>query len=451
MSHEASRRTADAPAGGGDGTPPEAPHAYMPGPQVARFVAGRGLAALGDQFLLFAIPLLTYKLTGSASQTGLIFLVEWLPRVLFLPVAGVFADRIRSYVLYIGSDFIRSALGLTAFALMFLVPDGQFLTLCVLAAGMSVAGAQSYIALEATLPRFVPMDQMVRAQSIIQGTEQTSEVIGPVLAALLTSALPTTSLLAVIGVVYALTTLNTLSLRCWLRTEKLSVAAGERTTVRSVVAGIAEGVTTLRKLPAVLGLVGLTMTVNLMVGVGMATSAATTVGVFRQPDTLYGALSTAAGIVGVLTLFVVPWLTKLMNPFAALMTSYSLICLGGVGVGLAETFTQYAVGYAVLLGTVGFFNVVIRTERVRRVPREHFAKTIAIIILLHQLSLPAAGLLVALFTQSFSPQSIVLGSVIGSACAVVLLIPLLARLRTHHAHPDPAPSHGQNDPARDGD
>lgn len=452
MSHEERESATEAPGrdrelGGGDTGIPK--HAYMPTPQVARFVAGRGLAALGDQFLLFAIPLLAFKITGSASQTGLIFLVEWLPRVVFLPVAGVFADRIRSYILYIGSDVVRSVLALTAFALIFLLPDGKFLTLCVLAAGMSVAGAQSYVALEATLPRFVPMDQMVRAQSIIQGTEQTSEVVGPVLAALLAATLPTTSLLAVIGVVYGLTTLNTLSLRRWLRVEALAGGTAERTTVRSVISGIGEGVRTLLKLPAILGLVGLTMTVNLMVGVGMATSAATTVGVFHQPDKYYAALSAGAGIVGILTFFVVPSLTKRLNPFAALMTSYSLICLGGIGVGLANTFTQYAVSYAVLLGIVGFVNVVIRTERVRRIPREHFAKTIAIIILLNQLSLPAAGLLVTLFTTSFSAQSIVLGSVIGSVCAVVLLIPLLARLRNYHAHPDPAPSHGQNDPARE--
>ncbi len=123
------------------------------------------------------------------------------------------------------------------------------------------------------------MDRWCGAVDHPGGTEQTSEVIGPVLAALLASALPTTALLAVIGAVYALTTLNTLSLRRWLRTETLDVApGGERTTVRSVGTGIAEGVTTLLKLPAILGLVGLTMTVNLMVGVGMATSAATTVG-----------------------------------------------------------------------------------------------------------------------------------------------------------------------------
>ncbi|KPC82784.1 hypothetical protein ADL35_18335, partial [Streptomyces sp. NRRL WC-3753] len=113
----------------------------------------------------------------------------------------------------------------------------------------------------------------------------------------------------------------------------------------------------------VLGLVGVTMTVNLVVGVGMATSAATTVGVFRQPDAYYGALSTGAGIVGILTFLVVPKLMRWLSPFAALMTSYSLICLGGIGVGLANTFLQYALSYALLLGTVGFFNVVIRTER----------------------------------------------------------------------------------------
>ncbi|MEV7419289.1 MFS transporter [Streptomyces sp. NPDC089919] len=441
MSREAGQGTVEATVengehGGGDSDKPG--HAFMPAPQIARFVAGRGLAALADQFLLFAIPLLAYKLTGSASQTGLIFLIEWLPRVVFLPMAGVLADRIRGYVLYIGSDIVRSGLALTAFALMYLLPEGQFITLCVLVAGMSVAGAQSYLALEATLPRFVPMDQMVRAQSIVQGTEQVSEVAGPALAALLASVMATDDLLLVIGVVYALTTLNTLSLRRWLRTETLAGATAEPTTVRSVLTGVAEGVATLRKLPAILGLVGLTMTVNLMVGVGMATSAATTSGVFEAPDGYYGALTTGAGVVGVLTFFVVPKLSKRLKPFVALMASYSLICLGGIGVGLANTFAQYAVSYAVLLGTVGFFNVFIRMERIKRIPREHFAKTIGIIILLHQISLPAAGLLVTLFAVSHGPQTVVLGSVIGSLCIVVLLVPLLAQLRSFHAHPDPA-------------
>ncbi|MFG3404066.1 MFS transporter [Streptomyces sp. NPDC048142] len=426
--------------GGDDAAAPR--QAYMPAAQMARFVTGRGIAALGDQFLLFAIPLLAYKLTGSASQTGLIFLVEWLPRVIFLPVAGVLASRIRGYTLYVYSDFIRSGLAIASFALMYLMPAGNLITLCVLAAGMSLGGAQSHIALEATLPRFVPMNQMIRAQSIIQGTEQSSWVAGPALAALLASALPTTSLLVVIGAVYALTTLNTLSLRRWLRTEKPTEGAEELLTVRLVITGIGEGISILRKLPAILGLVGLAMTVNLMVGVGMATSAATTSGIFHKPDKYYGILSSGVGVVGILAFFIVPKVAKRLKPFAALMASYSLICLGGVGVGLANTFTEYAVSYAILLGTVGFFNVIMRTERVRRIPSEHFAKTIGIIALLNQLSLPAAGFVVALFAVSYSPQNVVLGSVIGSVCAAILFSPLIAHLRNPHAPSHPPSSHG---------
>ncbi|MET8727175.1 MFS transporter [Streptomyces parvus] len=425
---------------GGDDAAPR--QAYMPTAQMARFVTGRGLAALGDQFLLFAIPLLAYKLTGSASQTGLIFLVEWLPRVIFLPVAGVLASRILGYTLYVYSDFIRSGLAIASFALMYLMPDGNLITLCVLAAGMSLGGAQSQIALEATLPRFVPMNQMIRAQSIIQGTEQSSWVAGPALAALLASALPTTSLLVVIGAVYGLTTLNTLSLRRWLRTEKPAEGSEELLTIGLVLTGIGEGVSILRKLPAILGLVGLAMTVNLMVGVGMATSAATTSGIFHKPDTYYGILSSGVGVVGILAFFIVPKVAKRLKPFTALMASYSLICLGGVGVGLANTFAEYAVSYAILLGTVGFFNVIMRTERVRRIPSEYFAKSIGIIALLNQLSLPAAGFVVTLFAVSYSPQSVVLGSVIGSVCSAILFTPLIVHLRNPHAPSHPPSSHG---------
>ncbi|MDQ1646464.1 MAG: hypothetical protein QOJ50_2648, partial [Cryptosporangiaceae bacterium] len=70
---------------------PPADAVALPMAQMLRFVAGRGLAALGDQFLLFAIPLLVLKTTGSASLAGVGFLVEWLPRVLFMPFAGVLA------------------------------------------------------------------------------------------------------------------------------------------------------------------------------------------------------------------------------------------------------------------------------------------------------------------------------------------------------------------------
>ena len=417
----------------------------LPVHQVVRFVGGRGLAELGDQFLLFAIPLLVYKTTGSASVTGLVFLIEWLPRVLYLPVAGVLADRLGGYRLYLGADCVRASLALVAFVLVQLWPSGVVITLSVLAATMSLASAQAYVAMETTLPRFVPPHQMVRAQSTIQGTEQASQVLGPALAALVSAVLATSDLLLLTSGLFALTALNVFWLRARLRTE---VTEAVPTTVRSVIAGIAEGVATLRGLPAILGLVGLTMTVNLMVGVGVATSAAITSGTFAKPDHYFGALSTTAGVFSLVTFFLVPRLSRRVTSLTAIMGSYVIICLGGLTVSQASTFTQFAVGYALLVGTVGVLNVFIRTERIRRIPRESLGKTIGLIILLNQISLPLAGFLVAVFAGANGPQMVVLGSVAGSVLLALLLLPLVIKLRYPHAHSDSAPNSERAHPIR---
>ncbi|MCW2505720.1 MAG: putative arabinose efflux permease, family [Actinomycetia bacterium] len=408
----------------------------LPIAQVIRFVLGRGLAGLGDEFLLFAIPLLVLKTTGSASLTGLAFAIEWLPRVLFLPIAGVLADRIGGYRLYLVSDCVRALLATAAFVLVVAWPSGSFVTLSVLAAGMSLAGAQAYVAMETSLPRFVPDSQMVRAQATIQGSEQASAVLGPALAAVLAAVLDTSDLLLITGGVFALTAANVLSLRSRLRAEE---TGGDRPTVRAVIDGIREGAATLRGLPAMIGLVGLTMMVNLMVGVGVATAAAITTRTFGKPDSYFGTLSTTAAVLSLATFFVVPKLARKAGSFPAILGSFGLICAGGIAVSQASGFWSFAAGYAVLVGTVGVLNVFIRAERIRRIPREHLGKTIGLVILLNQASLPVAGGVVALFVNRIGPQSVVLGAVAGALAVAALLFPLVLKLRIPHAHPDPAP------------
>ncbi len=83
--------------------------------QIMRFMAGRFLSALGDQFLLFAAPLIVYQATGSVAKSGLAFLIEWTPRILFLPVAGFFADRFNHRHLYLVADFSRVIVCIVAY------------------------------------------------------------------------------------------------------------------------------------------------------------------------------------------------------------------------------------------------------------------------------------------------------------------------------------------------
>jgi MFS family permease len=411
-------------------TPAIRPH------QVVRFVAGRGFAALADQFLLFAIPLLVYRSTGSVAASGLVFLIEWLPRVLFVPIAGVLADRVDGYRLYLIADVTRAFLASAAFLAVLLWPGTTVVTLSILAASMSLASVQAYIAMETTLPRFVPQEHMVRAQSTIQGTEQASMVLGPAIAALLSAVLGTTDLLLATGLLFGLTAINILTLRGSLQQ---AVTNAEATTVRRVLSSVAEGARTLFKLPAMVGLVGLTMLVNLMVGVGMATSAAITTGTFGKSDRFFGILSFAEGLLSIMIFFVIPRLSRRITPLHAILGTFVIICIGGMAIGQASTFWQFAVGYALLLGTVGILNVFIRAERVRRIPREHLGKTIGVIVLLNQISLPISGLVVAAFATALGPQGVMIGAVLGSALFAVLLLPLVLRLRFPDANSDPAP------------
>lgn len=54
---------------------------------------GQLISQIGDMALILALPFYVYQLTGSLLQTGLMYIVETLPRILFGSLAGVFVDR----------------------------------------------------------------------------------------------------------------------------------------------------------------------------------------------------------------------------------------------------------------------------------------------------------------------------------------------------------------------
>ena len=56
------------------------------------FLGGRFVSNLGEQLLLYAIPLLIYEHTRDVAKSGQAFLIEWLPAVLLLPFLGSLMD-----------------------------------------------------------------------------------------------------------------------------------------------------------------------------------------------------------------------------------------------------------------------------------------------------------------------------------------------------------------------
>src|SRR5687767_7643141 len=74
-----------------------------------RFFAGQTVSNLGSSVTLFALPLLVFRLTGSALNLGIAAAANFLPYLLFGLVIGAWVDRVDRKRLMIAVDLLRAA------------------------------------------------------------------------------------------------------------------------------------------------------------------------------------------------------------------------------------------------------------------------------------------------------------------------------------------------------
>ncbi|WP_250477482.1 MULTISPECIES: MFS transporter [unclassified Caballeronia] len=369
---------------------------------ILRFLLSRAASSLGDQFLMFAVPLIVYRSTGSVAMSGLAFFIEWLPRICSLPIAGNLCDRLDSWRVYGFADTARAIACACVAWLALATPSNSFPIIASLSAVCAFFYAQAFIALESTVPRLVMPEQMHKAQALLQAIDQTASIAGPALAALLAARFPPSGLLWVAASVFGLSALLVWSLRNDLhRTEPRS--AGHR---QGFNAGVAAAVGVLRDKPVLWALIALSMGVNLIVGVALATGAAITTGRFGLPNSLFGFLQTIVGAVALASFLAVPYLTRRLSVYWIGVTAFGMIVVGGLLMGMASSFPVFVLGYALSFASCGLFNVYIRTERAHWIPRDQLGRVLSLIVLLNQLSLPVAGLIVATFGGRLGVQPI---------------------------------------------
>src|SRR5215468_8365704 len=74
-----------------------------------KFWTGETISSLGSSFTEFALPLLVFKLTGSALNLGIAFAVSFLPYLLFGLVIGAWVDRLDRKRVMILADIGQAA------------------------------------------------------------------------------------------------------------------------------------------------------------------------------------------------------------------------------------------------------------------------------------------------------------------------------------------------------
>jgi len=73
-----------------------------------KFWTGQAISSLGSSFTLFALPLLTFKLTNSALNLAFTTVAGFLPYLLFGLLIGAWVDRVNRKRLMIATDIMRA-------------------------------------------------------------------------------------------------------------------------------------------------------------------------------------------------------------------------------------------------------------------------------------------------------------------------------------------------------
>jgi MFS family permease len=143
-----------------------------------RFYAGQAFSYLGDGLFRIAIPLLVFRLTGSATAVGLTWGLELLPFAFVSLIGGSLADRVDRRRTMLACDGLRCAV---MTALCVLLATGRLTIGIVYAAVMilSVGGALFVSSQTPSIRYLLGADGARGGVATLHATEQTVNLVAP--------------------------------------------------------------------------------------------------------------------------------------------------------------------------------------------------------------------------------------------------------------------------------
>lgn len=172
-----------------------------------QYYIGQALSLIGDGLRTLAVPLLVYRLTGSALATGISYVCEIVPFALFGLIGGSLADRLDRRTLMIGADAVRCTI-MALFALLF---AHHALTIGMLYGGLvliAICAAVFMGGQASSIPFLVGPQSGTQAAAALSAAENTSNLITPVAGGALFSLFGPLPALAINAATYFLSQLS---------------------------------------------------------------------------------------------------------------------------------------------------------------------------------------------------------------------------------------------------
>ncbi|GAA4237787.1 MFS transporter [Actinomadura meridiana] len=361
----------------------------MRGPR-SRYYALRAIGWLADQLLLFLVPVLAFKLTGSLAWSGIALTAQWAPRLIALPIGGLLADRFDVAAFYVVNDLIRCIAGVVGVAAIVLYPDAAGATVIVFSIVAGVCCEQTLVAGEKLAGRLIPAEIMPGAQSLLGSLEQGALLLAPAIGGGLV-LLDTVWTALIITILFTMSLAIALSLPRSSETESRSVGG----SLPGLASELATGIRTIVRIPVLLGFVAATMLVNLLLGAVQTAAPELVVGTYGHSEGVLGTMYTVAGFAAMATM---PAMKRLIRRFGLLRVAAAASLTQAVVFTLltsASLFWVFAGLVAIFMVGDSMFTVVIRIVRITVVRPNQFGRTVAAVHTLNFAPVPLIGLVLA--------------------------------------------------------
>jgi len=149
--------------------------------------SGQTVSRLGDGLFQIAIAWWVLDKTGSAVALGLVEVAVIVPKLIFLLIGGVIADRLPRYYLMLGSDTARGVI-LTTIAFLTIANRLEVWHLYVGAFLFGFVDAFFQPAYAAIVPELVPVQTLPSANGMTALSGQLAGIVGPSLGGIIVAA-----------------------------------------------------------------------------------------------------------------------------------------------------------------------------------------------------------------------------------------------------------------------
>jgi MFS family permease len=408
----------------------------------ARVWIGQTISNLGDGIFNIALAWQILLMTHSGTAMGIVLIASMIPRLVFVLIGGVAADRLPRRLIILWSDGGRGliVLFISVMGFMGLL---QFWHLVVESLLFGIVDGFFTPAIMAITPDLVEKDDLASANALVSFSGNLAQLLGPMLGAGLIAVFNPMGAFAVNALSFFLSVAFLLSVRIPERHMALSVEAGESASdgvqgeqpakqrgFRSIMADVLEGLVYVR------GSRWLWVTiVNAAIGnIGFMATLAVAMpklvnDVYGQGAWLLGLISATGAIGSTLALLLIGQATRLKKRGLMAYLSLSLSCIGILLFGLP--FPRVAAPIIAPLASIlvgfglTFFNTIWFTVLHETIPSEKLGRVISLDTLGSFAMIPVGEALGGILTDRIGPAMVFI--IFGLLNLVNVIIPLLVR------------------------